>query len=43
MGQAIKHPAGFDVKLRRPLDFHGVTDHSEYVGMVRLATTPARR
>ncbi|MEO8675884.1 MAG: DUF3604 domain-containing protein [Casimicrobiaceae bacterium] len=40
LGQAIKHPAGFDVKLRRPLDFQGVTDHSEYVGMVRLANDP---
>ena len=28
MGQAVKHPAGFDVKLKRPLDFHAVTDHS---------------
>jgi Protein of unknown function (DUF3604) len=40
LGQPIKHPAGFDVKLRRPLDFHGVTDHSEYVGMIRLANDP---
>jgi uncharacterized protein DUF3604 len=41
MGQPIKHPAGFEVKLRRPLDFHGVTDHSEYVGMIRLANDPS--
>jgi hypothetical protein len=41
LGQAIKHPAGFEVKLRRPLDFHGVTDHSEYAGMVRLANDPS--
>jgi hypothetical protein len=41
LGQPIKHPAGFDVKLRRPLDFHGVTDHSEYAGMVRLANDPS--
>ena len=40
MGQPVKHPAGFDVKLKRPLDFHGVTDHSEYAGMVRLANDP---
>ena len=40
MGQAIKHPAGFDVKLKRPLDFHAVTDHSEYMGMVSLANDP---
>jgi hypothetical protein len=41
MGQAVKHPAGFEVKLRRPLDFHGVTDHSEYAGMIRLANDPS--
>jgi hypothetical protein len=41
LGQPIKHPAGFEVKLSRPLDFHGVTDHSEYVGMIRLANDPS--
>ena len=41
LGQPIKHPAGFEVKLRRPLDFQGVTDHSEYVGMIRLANDPS--
>jgi hypothetical protein len=35
MGQTIKHPAGFDVKIKTPLDFQGVTDHSEYVGVIR--------
>jgi Protein of unknown function (DUF3604) len=40
MGMPIKHPAGFDVQLKRPLDFQGVTDHSEYMGMVRLANDP---
>ena len=40
MGQAIKHPAGYMVKLSRPLDFQGVTDHSEYVGVMTLANTP---
>jgi hypothetical protein len=40
MGETIKHPGGYDVKLKRPLDFQGVTDHSEYVGMVRLANDP---
>jgi hypothetical protein len=40
MGQTIKHPAGYDVKIRTPLDFQGVTDHSEYVGVVRLANDP---
>jgi hypothetical protein len=41
LGQPVKHPAGFEVKLRRPLDFHGVTDHSEYAGMIRLANDPS--
>jgi hypothetical protein len=41
LGQPIKHPAGFEVKLKRPLDFQGVTDHAEYVGMVRLANDPS--
>ena len=40
MGQTIKHQAGFDVKIKTPLDFQGVTDHSEYVGVVRLANDP---
>ncbi|MBE7520881.1 MAG: DUF3604 domain-containing protein [Burkholderiales bacterium] len=41
MGEPIKHPAGFDVKIKAPLDFMMVTDHSEYVGMVRLANDPS--
>src|ERR1700752_2124388 len=41
LGQPIKHPAGFAVNLGRPLDFHGVPDHSEYPGMVRLANDPS--
>jgi len=41
LGQPIKHPAGFEVKLKgRPLDFHGVTDHSEYAGVIPLANDP---
>ena len=40
MGQPIKHPAGYDVQIKTPLDFQGVTDHSEYVGVVRLANDP---
>ena len=41
MGQPVKHPAGFVVQLKRPLDFQGVTDHSEYVGMMKLANDPS--
>src|SRR5262245_47136489 len=39
-GQNIKHPMGFDIKIDTPLDFMGVTDHSEYVGVTREANTP---
>ncbi len=41
LGAPIKHPGGYEVKLARPLDFQGVTDHSEYVGMMRLANDPS--
>ena len=34
-GEAIKHPAGFDVQLDRPLDFYAVTDHGFFLGVVR--------
>src|SRR5262245_1505551 len=41
MGLPIKHPAGFEVKLKgAPLDFHAVTDHSEYVGVIAIANDP---
>ena len=40
LGQPIKHPGGYMVQLKRPLDFEAVTDHAEYVGMVRLANDP---
>jgi uncharacterized protein DUF3604 len=39
-GQTIKHPMGYDIKIDTPLDFMGVTDHSEYVGVTREANTP---
>jgi hypothetical protein len=40
IGQPIKHPAGYEVQIRTPLDFEGVTDHAEYVGVMRLANEP---
>jgi hypothetical protein len=41
LGMPVRHPMGFNVKLKgRPLDFHGVTDHSEYVGVIALANDP---
>jgi len=39
-GQPIKHPMGYDVKIDTPLDWAGVTDHSEYVGVIKLANDP---
>ncbi len=39
-GEPIKHPLGYDVKIDTPLDWAGVTDHSEYAGVVQLANEP---
>jgi len=39
-GQTIKHPLGYDIQSTGPLDWMGVTDHSEYVGVTKMANTP---
>lgn len=39
-GEAVRHPGGFMVQLRRPLDFMIVMDHSEYTGALHLANDP---
>ena len=39
-GEPIKHPMGFEVKIDTPLDWAGVTDHSEYAGVVNMANEP---
>src|ERR1700751_4164602 len=39
-GQTIKHPMGYDIKIDTPMDFMGVTEHSEYVGVTKEANTP---
>ena len=33
-GETIKHPLGFDMKLKEPLDFYAVTDQGFYMGMI---------
>lgn len=39
-GEILRHPGGFDMKLRRPLDFYGVTDHGVYLGAMRAMAMP---
>ncbi len=39
-GEAIKNPAGFDMQLREPLDFYGVTDHAMFMGVAPVAADP---
>lgn len=39
-GEPLLHPAGFEMKLDRPLDFQGVTDHGMYLGMLPAMTDP---
>ena len=34
-GDGIKHPLGYEMKLREPLDFYSVTDHGFYMGMIQ--------
>lgn len=40
-GGTIQHTAGFDIQLKSgPLDFLAVTDHAEYLGVLREVHTP---
>ncbi len=36
-GEAIRHPAGFEMQLREPLDFYAVTDHAMFLGLAAAA------
>src|SRR5271165_6126045 len=40
-GEPIMHPMGYEIKITTPLDWMGVTDHSEYVGVIQAANDPA--
>ncbi len=33
-GGAIEHASGFEMKMKKPLDFQAVTDHAFYLGMM---------
>jgi hypothetical protein len=39
-GEPVRHPGGFMVQLKRPLDFMVLMDHSEYTGALQLANDP---
>lgn len=39
-GEAIPHPGGFSMQLKRPLDFQAVTDHAIYLGMLPAMHDP---
>ena len=34
-GEMIKHPLGYEMQLKEPLDFYAVTDHGIYMGMIQ--------
>ncbi|MDC0466918.1 DUF3604 domain-containing protein, partial [Gammaproteobacteria bacterium] len=36
-GESIPHPTGYDIQLRRPLDFYAVTDHGFFLGLLPAA------
>lgn len=39
-GAPLAHPAGGVYQLKRPLDFMAVTDHSEFLGVMRQTANP---
>ena len=36
-GESMSHPTGYDIQLRRPLDFYAVTDHGFFLGLLPSA------
>lgn len=39
-GDRVKHPWGYFVKLKEPLDFLMVSDHGEYLGVIKMMNNP---
>lgn len=39
-GKPLMHALGYEMRIKQPLDWMGVTDHSEYVGVIQVANTP---
>ncbi len=39
-GKPLRHALGYMMQIKQPLDWMGVTDHSEYVGVIQDANTP---
>jgi hypothetical protein len=39
-GEAIDHISGVKIQIAKPLDFMAVTDHAEYMGLIRLLSVP---
>ena len=40
-GNPIKHAAGFEMQLRKPLDFYAVSDHAALMGNLHVVSDPA--
>ena len=36
-GEAILHPTGYKIQLKKPLDFYAVTDHAVFLGVIKEA------
>ncbi len=42
-GEALRHPAGMEMKMPAPLDFQAVTDHGIYLGMLPAMDDPTTK
>ncbi|MDG0978115.1 MAG: DUF3604 domain-containing protein [Halieaceae bacterium] len=36
-GDALLHPAGYEIQMQQPLDFYAVTDHAMFMGVVQAS------